>query len=75
MIDICAVGPLRMSAGLVNGGVMGEGSRIAIISSQVSRALRYASTTTSLLLLRHLYATTTSPLLRHYYYALRTAPI
>lgn len=34
MIDICAVGPLRVSAGLFNAGLLPEGSKIAIISSQ-----------------------------------------
>lgn len=34
MIDICAVGPLRVSSGLFNAGLLHEGSKIAIISSQ-----------------------------------------
>jgi len=34
MIDICALGPLRVSSNLVNAGLLEEGSRIAIITSQ-----------------------------------------
>jgi len=34
MIDICALGPLRISTNLVNAGLMEEGSRVAIITSQ-----------------------------------------
>jgi len=34
MIDICAVGPLRVSAGLVNAGLMAKSSKIAMITSQ-----------------------------------------
>mmetsp|Transcript_2821 Transcript_2821/g.4093 ORF Transcript_2821/g.4093 Transcript_2821/m.4093 type:complete len:338 (+) Transcript_2821:84-1097(+) len=34
MIDICAVGPLRVAAALVNAGLMTEGSKIATITSQ-----------------------------------------
>lgn len=34
MIDICAVGPLRISAGLVNAGLMAKSSKIAMITSQ-----------------------------------------
>jgi len=34
MIDICALGPLRISTNLVNAGLMKEGSRIAMITSQ-----------------------------------------
>lgn len=33
-IDICACGPLRVSASLVNGGLLKEGSRIIMITSQ-----------------------------------------
>ena len=34
MIDICAIGPLRVSAALYNGGFLKEGSKVAIITSQ-----------------------------------------
>lgn len=34
MIDICALGPLRVSSNLVNAGLMEEGSRVVIITSQ-----------------------------------------
>jgi NAD(P)-dependent dehydrogenase (short-subunit alcohol dehydrogenase family) len=34
MINICAVGPLRVSAAIVNGGLMKEGSKIIMITSQ-----------------------------------------
>eukprot|EP01031_Cornospumella_fuschlensis_P026468 gene26468-31988_t len=34
MIDICALGPLRITSGLFNAGLLTEGSRVAIISSQ-----------------------------------------
>jgi len=34
MIDICALGPLRVSASLYNGGLLTEGSKIAMITSQ-----------------------------------------
>ena len=34
MINICACGPLRVSTALVNGGVMKEGSKIIMITSQ-----------------------------------------
>jgi len=34
MIDICALGPLRVSANLYNNGILKEGSSIAMITSQ-----------------------------------------
>lgn len=34
MIDICAVGPLRVSSGLYNAGLLGSGSRVIMITSQ-----------------------------------------
>ena len=34
MIDICAIGPLRVSSGLVNAGLLSSGSKIAMITSQ-----------------------------------------
>ena len=34
MIDICAIGPLRVSSGLVNAGLLPSGSKIAMITSQ-----------------------------------------
>lgn len=34
MIDICALGPLRITAALANGNLLPEGSKVAIISSQ-----------------------------------------
>lgn len=34
MIDICALGPLRVSANLYNGGLLKDGSSIAMITSQ-----------------------------------------
>lgn len=34
MIDICALGPLRVTSGLVNGGLLAAGAKVAIISSQ-----------------------------------------
>lgn len=34
MIDICAVGPLRISSGLVNAGLLAPGAKIAMITSQ-----------------------------------------
>jgi len=34
MIDICAVGPLRVTAALFNAGLLPKGSKVAIISSQ-----------------------------------------
>jgi hypothetical protein len=34
MIDICALGPMRISAALVNGGFMKKGSKIIMITSQ-----------------------------------------
>jgi len=34
MIDICALGPLRVSAALVKGGLLKEGAKIAMITSQ-----------------------------------------
>lgn len=34
MIDICALGPLRVSAALVNAGALESGSKIAMITSQ-----------------------------------------
>lgn len=34
MIDICAVGPLRITAALFNAGLLPSGSKVAIISSQ-----------------------------------------
>ena len=34
MIDICALGPLRVSASLFNGGLLKEGSKVAMITSQ-----------------------------------------
>ena len=33
-IDICACGPLRVSASLINGGMLKEGSKIIMITSQ-----------------------------------------
>lgn len=33
-IDICALGPLRISQSLINGGLMKEGSKIIMITSQ-----------------------------------------
>ena len=33
-IDICACGPLRVSASLINGGLLQEGSKIIMITSQ-----------------------------------------
>lgn len=33
-IDICACGPLRVTASLVNGGLLKEGSKIIVITSQ-----------------------------------------
>lgn len=34
MIDICALGPLRVTSGLANAGLLPSGSKVAIISSQ-----------------------------------------
>lgn len=34
MIDICAVGPLRVTSALFNAGLLGRGSRVVLISSQ-----------------------------------------
>jgi len=34
MIDICALGPLRITSGLFNGGFLQRGAKVAIISSQ-----------------------------------------
>jgi short-subunit dehydrogenase len=34
MINICALGPMRVSSSLVNGGLMKEGSKIIMITSQ-----------------------------------------
>jgi len=34
MIDICALGPLRITTSIVNGGLMKEGSSVAMITSQ-----------------------------------------
>jgi NAD(P)-dependent dehydrogenase (short-subunit alcohol dehydrogenase family) len=34
MIDICAIGPLRVTSALYNAGVLSSGSRVVIISSQ-----------------------------------------
>lgn len=34
MIDICALGPLRISANLYQNGLLKEGSSIAMITSQ-----------------------------------------
>merc|ERR1712232_254077 len=34
MIDICALGPLRVSASLFNGGLLKEGAKVAMITSQ-----------------------------------------
>ena len=34
MIDICAVGPLRITAGLVNNGNLKSGGKVAMITSQ-----------------------------------------
>ena len=34
MIDICALGPLRVSASLINANLMKEGSKIIMITSQ-----------------------------------------
>lgn len=37
MIDICALGPLRVTAALYNGGLLKPGeSKVAVITSQVS---------------------------------------
>ena len=33
-IDICACGPLRVTASLINGGLMGKGSKVIMITSQ-----------------------------------------
>jgi hypothetical protein len=33
-IDICAIGPLRVTASLVNGGLLKEGSKVVVITSQ-----------------------------------------
>jgi NADP-dependent 3-hydroxy acid dehydrogenase YdfG len=33
-IDICAVGPLRITSSLVNGGLLKEGSKVIMITSQ-----------------------------------------
>lgn len=33
-IDICAVGPLRTTAAIVNAGLMKEGSKVVMITSQ-----------------------------------------
>jgi hypothetical protein len=33
-INICSCGPLRISAGFFNGGLLKEGSKIAMITSQ-----------------------------------------
>lgn len=32
MIDICAVGPLRITAGLQNAGLLAEGSKVIIVN-------------------------------------------
>ena len=40
MIDICAIGPLRISSGLLNAGLMPSGSRIIMITSQVGIHIR-----------------------------------
>ena len=29
MIDICALGPLRVTSGLFNGGLLGEGAKVS----------------------------------------------
>lgn len=34
MIDICAVGPLRITSGLFNAGLLSPGSKVAMITSQ-----------------------------------------
>jgi NAD(P)-dependent dehydrogenase (short-subunit alcohol dehydrogenase family) len=34
MIDICALGPLRITSGLFNAGLLAKGAKIAVISSQ-----------------------------------------
>lgn len=34
MINICALGPMRVSSSLVNGGLLVEGSKIIMITSQ-----------------------------------------
>ena len=34
MIDICAVGPLRITNALYKAGKLGEGSKVAMITSQ-----------------------------------------
>lgn len=34
MIDICALGPMRISSALVNGGLLEKGSKIIMITSQ-----------------------------------------
>ena len=41
MIDICAIGPLRISSGLYNAGLLPSGSRIIMITSQVSTAVMF----------------------------------
>ena len=33
-IDICAIGPLRVTASLINGGLLNEGSKVVVITSQ-----------------------------------------
>jgi hypothetical protein len=33
-IDICAIGPLRVTSSLVNGGLLKEGSKVVVITSQ-----------------------------------------
>lgn len=33
-IDICAIGPLRVTASLINGGLLKEGSKVIMITSQ-----------------------------------------
>jgi len=33
-IDICAIGPLRITASLINGGLLKEGSKVVMITSQ-----------------------------------------
>lgn len=34
MIDICAIGPLRITSGIINAGLLKEGSKIVMITSQ-----------------------------------------
>jgi hypothetical protein len=34
MIDICALGPLRVTSGLVNAGLLVENSKVIMVTSQ-----------------------------------------